>query len=137
MTIISHSRKFIFLKAPKTAGTTIEHYLSLYCDPEQGDLVSDPHPDSAFGSTNRSISGASLYVHMPIKRLRNDLNQRYPGQGIWENYYKFAVIRNPWDWLLSLFWWKESYGNNKEWVVKQNDHWPNTIYINFCRLDCK
>ena len=50
MTIISHSRQFIFLGVPKTASVSIEMYLSLYCDPQQGggDLVSRPHPDADF-----------------------------------------------------------------------------------------
>ena len=32
--IVSHSRKFIFLKTRKTAGTSLEIALSKYCGPE-------------------------------------------------------------------------------------------------------
>ena len=32
--IINHDKKFIFIKTPKTAGSSIEFYLSQYCKKE-------------------------------------------------------------------------------------------------------
>ena len=111
MTIISHSRQFIFLGVPKTASVSIEMYLSLYCNPQQGDrrdLVSNPHPDAGFFDNSNNFP--TECQHLTIKHLMgfpdppyqpDFLNHRFPGQSIWQNYFKFATIRNPWDWFLS------------------------------------
>jgi len=41
--IISHSHKFIFIKTPKTAGSSITDYLEPYLNQEFRDLDSGDH----------------------------------------------------------------------------------------------
>jgi hypothetical protein len=91
--IISHKYKFIFIKTVKTAGTSIEVYLSDKCGEE--DVFTPIHPPVL---PHRARNVGQFYNHMPAGELKPVLPA-----GIWDSYYKFCVERNPWDKVLSLF----------------------------------
>jgi len=80
--IVCHSRKFIFVSNPKTGSTSIDFALKEYNE--------EP-------SINE-ISKDSLYTrrHVPAYVLERKLSH-----DIWRNYFKFAFVRNPWDWFVS------------------------------------
>jgi hypothetical protein len=40
-------------------------------------------------------------AHLPANAVR-----RLVGADIWENYFKFAIERNPWDAVVSLYYWR-------------------------------
>jgi hypothetical protein len=91
--IISHKYKFIFIKTVKTAGTSIEVYLSDKCG--EKDVFTPISPPVA---SHRARNFGHFYNHMPAC----ELEQSVPDE-VWGNYYKFCVERNPWDKVLSLF----------------------------------
>lgn len=121
--IISHAHKFIFIKTRKTAGTSIEVFLSDRCGPE--DIVTPVLP-AVEGHVPRNFRGIfnpfkelaehrmnftaskrvvrrfaamqRFYNHMPADTIRDRLPEK-----IWNNYFKFCVERNPWDKALSHF----------------------------------
>jgi hypothetical protein len=102
--IISHSRKFIFIKSAKTAGTSLEAALSNYCG---GSDVVTPLGDYEF---NRDESGRWVHRAMNFdgfeqhewgKTIRDRV-----GRDVWNEYFKFSIARNPWDRVVSLFAWK-------------------------------
>jgi hypothetical protein len=119
--IISHEHKFIFIKTAKTAGTSIEVFLSKQCAPK--DIVTPIHPPVE-GHEPRNheqfVNPISeliwrpeglrralrhvferrekFYNHMPAWLVQ----QRIPAR-IWKNYFKFCVERNPWDKVLSQY----------------------------------
>ena len=120
--ILSHKHKFIFIKTAKTAGTSIEVFLSKHCGAD--DIVTpiappvDDHqprnyygvinpipeilqrPGKIFDALKHSItSREKFYNHMPARDIRN----RVPAD-VWNDYFKFCVERNPWDKVLSHYY---------------------------------
>ena len=120
--IISHKYKFIFIKTRKTAGSSIQIYLSNYCG--EDDIVSTIdrperpyHPRNYRGLFNpipelverhsaakiaktlgRFFSLKKFQSHIKARQVRERITKE-----IWDNYYKFTVERNPWDKVLSHY----------------------------------
>jgi len=85
--IISHEHRFIFIKTVKTAGTSIEVYLSPFCGAE--DILTPIQPPVE-GHLPRNWG--RFYNHFSAWGLR----ELVPAD-IWSGYFKFCVERNPWD----------------------------------------
>ena len=83
--IVSKKYKFIFIHIPKTGGSSIAEpeYLS-----GQGALIAH------LGSEDHVQAG-----HIRAVGLKNML------QGSWDDYFKFAFVRNPWDRIVSLYYY--------------------------------
>ncbi len=80
--IVSHSKKFIFISNPKTGSTSIDVALSEFND--------EPHLNEIIEN------GFFTQKHMPAQVLKYML----PANA-WDDYFKFAFVRNPWDWFIS------------------------------------
>ena len=91
--IISHKHKFIFIKTAKTAGTSIEVFLSPQCG---RDDILTPIISPVEGHEPRNHEG--FYNHIPATLVQ----ARVPAQ-VWNGYFKFCVERNPWDKVLSHY----------------------------------
>jgi hypothetical protein len=91
--IISHQHRLIFVKTLKTAGTSIEVFLSQHCGPL--DIVTPimPHVEP-----HRPRNHEGYFNHIPASEIRERI-----GRDIWNGYFKFCVERNPWDKVLSYF----------------------------------
>lgn len=119
--IISHKYKFIFIKTRKTAGTSIEISLSKLC--EDTDVVSELGEKEEIkeefgyaGARNFKVPmrhwtardfvklplrGAPVFhSHSPAAYVRD----RVPAD-IWNEYYTFAFERNPYDRIVSQYFW--------------------------------
>lgn len=123
--IISHKYKFIFLKTNKTAGTSIEIALSGVCGDD--DIISPISPEDEktrlelghrgpqhhlatvreYGivdATKLLVKGRKknrFYNHMPASEVKALIPE-----GTWNDYYKFCFERNPWDRVISLYYWR-------------------------------
>ncbi|MFL6179237.1 MAG: sulfotransferase family 2 domain-containing protein [Actinomycetes bacterium] len=107
--IVSHEHRFIFLKTRKTAGTSVEIALSRICGPE--DIIApitetDEELRKAMGGRPpQNYTAPPLEIegraHMPASAVR-----RIVGTDVWDSYFKFAIERNPWDAVVSLYFWR-------------------------------
>jgi hypothetical protein len=99
--IISHKHRFIFIKTVKTAGTSIEVFLSGVCGEDDVVTPIKPHVDP-----HRPRNHEGYYNHMPGHVVRERI-----GRQVWDSYFKFCVERNPWDKAISHYFWKRARAN--------------------------
>ena len=107
--IVSHEHGFVFMKTRKTAGTSVEIALSRVCGP--GDVITPIVEDdealrrAAGGRGPQHFEAPPLerkaFNHMPVSMVRRML-----GRKRFESYFSFAIERNPWDAVVSLYHWK-------------------------------
>lgn len=119
--IISHEHKFIFIKTAKTAGTSIEIFLSRHCGPQDIVTPIEPpveghqsrnheqfvNPISDLISRPEGLLHALRHVFEKRRKFYNHMpawlvQPRVPAH-VWNNYFKFCVERNPWDKVLSHY----------------------------------
>ncbi len=121
--IISHEHKFIFIKTIKTAGTSIEIALSKYCGPR--DVITPISREDELARTKLGYATARNYA-IPLKKyskldfLRAAYRRKriaftnhasasqvmkYSDRNVWNSYFKFCFERNPWDKVISMYYW--------------------------------
>lgn len=94
--IISHLYKFIFIKTAKTAGTSLEVFLSNVCGDDDVFTPIIPHVKP---HRSRNFKNQGFYNHMPGQQIAKLIDPE-----IWNTYFKFCVERNPWDKTLSHYY---------------------------------
>jgi hypothetical protein len=103
--LISHTKHFIYTKTAKTAGTSVEVYFEPYCMPD-GEW-SFSHERSVQVSKAGIVGHRGVipkdtlpqwYHHMPAWQIRERI-----GTDIWNSYFKFCVVRDPFDKAVSAF----------------------------------
>ena len=83
--ILNHTHQFVFLSNGKTGTSSIEAALSAYHEGEEYEI---------------GVPGLYHDKHVPPAVLRAQLGLR-----VWEEYFTFCFVRNPWDWFVSQFFW--------------------------------
>lgn len=125
--IISHKHKFIFLKTKKTAGTSLEIALSKVCGPEdiitpitENDEVARKEYSGISAQNYRVPLGkynkldwlefvlkfqpVEFYNHITAEKVK-----RLIPKSVWDNYYKFTIERNPFDKIVSFYYWSQGH----------------------------
>ena len=110
--MINHEHKCIFIHISKCAGTSIEN---------------------AFGLLNQRVNIAdykNLYgwcdknkIFLQHATPQELLDFGYIDKNVWDDYYKFIIIRNPWDRMYSDYVWMlkqiPGFGTFKEFITKK------------------
>jgi len=105
--LLSHNHKFIFVKTFKTAGTSTEIIFEKFCDNEKDIIgcrgaISDKKAVIINKPKNAIKGGKILFRnHIEAKKIK-----KLVGGRIFNNYFKIANIRNPWDLMVSAFHFK-------------------------------
>ncbi len=131
--MISHQHKCIFIHIPKTAGQSIEHVflhlLGLKWE-TRAPLLLRHNDRPELGPPSLAHLKADEYVHL-----------RYLSQDLFDQYFKFAFVRNPWSRLVSIYKYlgfsdkvdfksflfgdfKDNIFSEKHWLVR-----PQTDFI--------
>ena len=103
--IISHAKKFIYLKGAKVAGTSTELFFERFCDKEQDIIGERATKDRRMPEVVRDFAWHAHKNPASIKEALND-------DLAWNTYLKFGNIRNPWDRVVS------AYSFKKEWTQR-------------------
>lgn len=106
--LISHRKKFIYTKTAKTAGTSVEVYFEPHCFPENEWSFSHGRDEyvgksGIVGHRGQSRKGKTWFNHMSARQIRDQI-----GGAIWDEYFKFCVIRDPFDKMVSRFHFHEN-----------------------------
>ncbi|MCP4295093.1 MAG: sulfotransferase family protein, partial [Proteobacteria bacterium] len=103
--IISHKHKFIFIKPLKVAGTSLEISLARHCD--SNDVItpltsfSEKSDESAYTHSARNYKKEGYFNHITPAEIKNKV-----GEKVWNEYFKITVVRNPWDQIVSRYFWE-------------------------------
>lgn len=106
--LMSHRKQFIYTKTVKTAGTSIESYFERYCMPEGSWQFS--HAREMYIGDCGVIGhrgsppppGCEWFHHMSAESIKIRA-----GEALWEKYFKFCVVRNPFEKVVSGFYFFE------------------------------
>jgi len=122
--LVSHKYKFIYTKTYKTAGTSVESFFEKFCmkEGEWEESHSRAEYESEAGIIGfRGVDvpeNASWWNHMPAVLIKKQLGER-----IWNSYFKFCVIRNPFEKCISAF---EDVRHAK--IKKMNRNFSNNFF---------
>jgi hypothetical protein len=109
-TLLSKSKEFIFIHIYKVAGTSITRSLSKY------------EPNSLLRTAMRK-SGINPYIpalaNFPQHADAYEVKQLIPNEDF-DKYYKFAFVRNPWDWQVSLFHYAQQTRKHHQYKITRD-----------------
>lgn len=101
--LINHRHKFIFIHVYKVAGTSVLNAL-------ENQFYPGYVPESIRPGLTRFLRKFKLSptfpMHMHVKA--NEVKAQLAPE-IYNNYFKFAFVRNPWDWQVSLYEYGRQY----------------------------
>lgn len=141
--IVLHGPKIIFLKSRKTAGSSIELALSAFA--KESDVITPIDKGSGddeerarlgyVGPQNYEKRFFELFLTptyrdwrdffkgKPLLKFHNHCAarraKRHLSRAIWHRYLKVSVVRNPWDYMVSSYYW----GNRYQRVLPDFEQW--------------
>lgn len=115
--LVSHRHKFIYLKTTNTGGTSVEMALQNLASPsniEVKERLVEPivSNDGIIGARGAGANTKDWFNHMPASAVREKISDE-----IWTEYFKFCVLRNPWEKTFS--WFKLSQKPSKSLSIDQ------------------
>ena len=121
--ILSKSKRFIFLKTSKTGGSSVEFFLSQFCNKDNDIITKLLKDEEELKKRFKFPLGKNIKYRFFSLSLKNLLKMKiikerffYDHMSLKElikskiikdmkSYYIFCFVRNPFDWIVSYFWW--------------------------------
>ena len=130
--MLSLKKNFLFIHIPKTGGNSIQNILSQYYD----DLIIIPTDNQYmmedFEIKNKSFP--SLSKHSTLMDYRRAINNDKKMEKI----YKFTCVRNPWDRMISLYFYRSAKRGVFKWskrdfinMFDKNNGMPNRTCFDY------
>ena len=111
MVLVSHKYKFIYIKNKKVAGSSVESFFGQFClDPKKKYTFDDKVDEDSdmYGIiSSRRQGGTGIKLNWRPHMNAMDIKKKL-GIDKFNNYLKFCVVRNPYEKLVSAYWWKIS-----------------------------
>tara|TARA_Y100000389_G_scaffold205056_1_gene262533 strand:+ start:12408 stop:13040 length:633 start_codon:yes stop_codon:yes gene_type:complete len=124
MVLISHKYKFIYIKNMKVAGSSVESFFGKYCiNPASNytynDDIDEHVDDYGIIGSRATGKGTNWVSHISAQTI-----ERQIGKEVFNEYLKFCVIRNPYDKMVSRYFYDISKERTtlpfKDWCKKQD-----------------
>jgi hypothetical protein len=132
MVLVSHKYRFIYIKNSKVAGSSVESFFGKFCkNPKTKYSYSDNRKQiissyGILGSTGIYVKkNDKWYNHMNALKIRKNL-----GSMIFNKYIKFCVVRNPYDVIVSSYFYKKIKEPFKQYARKFKKSNLRTYSIN-------
>jgi hypothetical protein len=109
--ILSHQNKFIFIHIYKVAGASIKMVFDQYDDRTRSDFSSLNNFKFFLGKKFNRVAYLAI-DHLKASEIKTKINS-----DIFNSYFKFCFVRNPWDWQVSLY----------HFMLQDKDHWQHRI----------
>lgn len=104
--MISLQKHFLFIHVPKTGGNSIQNVLQQYSEDEIVIIADYQDGIERFEVRN---SRYKIHKHSTLREYKEVLDSTF-----YKSLFKFAVIRNPWDMMIS--WYFSPHRKVTEWV---------------------
>lgn len=111
--LISNKKKFIFIHIPKTGGTSLRTSLEAYTDVGEWRGFT-PHGHAR--QKNKLITKHGYAINA-MKVLGNTYNK----------YFSFCIVRNPWDWLVSIYFFSRIYRRDTKHQIANSLLFPEFV----------
>ena len=113
--ILSHSKKFVFVHLYKTGGTSIRRCLEKY------DEAYKIHHWAKSKLTSKPVFNSRIaHKHATARTIRQTV-----GADVFDRYFSFCFVRNPWAWQVSLY----------HYVLKDQSHKQHKLFTSFQGFD--
>jgi len=122
--MISRKHKYIFIHVPKTGGNSVSRALLPYSESHLEEAISP----AGFGS------GENFWTVDPeLGRDKHFTVDMYAERMDIHEYFIFSTVRNPLDWVVSLYFFRKQTGNTEEysWLRAGTDEFDSNEFLQF------
>jgi Sulfotransferase family len=103
--LVSDQRKFIFIHIPRTAGISLTSALSVFADGDNLDFS--------------QVTWEPEYPHFTAVEIA-----RIVGEDRFQKFYKFAIVRNPWERMVSRYFYLKRFDNKPDEPINIRGYYP-------------